>query len=915
MAKQARRVVRAHPQEIAVMRAIAGFFDPDWYEERHPDVVAANLDPLQHFIHHGLAERRDPNRFFDSAWYTEHNPDVRVSGTHPLLHYLQSGAAELRNPNPHFDAAWYAGQHPDSAANPLLYHITTGLALGYPTEKPSDALHEQGQRAQEDGGIAAQIQLPAVDPVTLSESARTAEQSGDWLEAEQLWNSLRSRFPAALDGYIGQAHALRKQGRQDEARAVLQQAVEQFPSETDPLHELARLAEARGDWASSERFWREYIVLDPNFWGCHTGLAEALRRQGRLDDADAALAEGEARFPDDPTIIIGRSRIVQLRGDWNAALIQWNKAFAQVPDDWESSHGRATALTRLGRATEARDTLEAAISRFPTRAELLHDYARLAEDVHDWATAEQAWRAFIAVMPGMGWAHARLGSALLKQDRAEEAEAILVAALHQFPDDTGIVAEHARVVQQRTAPTETPGANDNGLALAKPAAAAESAPSLAEAHAWNRRLATLMNNRQFDEFATTWLTLPKPLQSDQGIMSIWCTVACLTGDWAETLRRADEMAEKWPDSTEPLVFRIHAIAGLHGYEEASRTIDSFLAEHDKAPNILAAAIVVALAAKDFEQVIEYSQRIRDLSERFFGPGPRHASAIAHRALGQFEVAAAEITSGLTAHPGDWLLKAAAKEWGIPEPEPEPDYVLPELASPRSSYVVMRGDAEIEAVTGLTPRDLVGRFDTLGENCEFGFVQRAMGAEPISLMRFAGMRWEEMVFALNSSFDGIDRPGNLMPIVEAGAWDIRDLRYNIAYHTFQPVETTPKAQLMAKEARRLRWLADKLLDDLKNGDKAFVAWRVRAEDPPNIIPLLRAVRRHGNATVILVESGDGDPGVEEIAPGFLRGRVGQVQTPHGHPPDIEGWLAMLGNAWLLLRPPADGRSSGSFGGKS
>ena len=122
----------------ALTSALAVLFNSDWYKARYPDIVVSDLLPIQHFIRHGLAERRDPNRFFDGAWYIEHYPDVSAGGLHPLLHYLQTGAPELRNPHPHFDAAWYAGQHPDSAANPLLYHLRTGQALGFPTEKPVD---------------------------------------------------------------------------------------------------------------------------------------------------------------------------------------------------------------------------------------------------------------------------------------------------------------------------------------------------------------------------------------------------------------------------------------------------------------------------------------------------------------------------------------------------------------------------------------------------------------------------------------------------------------------------------------------------------------------------------------------------------------------------------------------------------
>jgi GT2 family glycosyltransferase/glycosyltransferase involved in cell wall biosynthesis len=135
--------------------ALKGFFDPDWYLSRYPDVADFGGDPLLHFISFGAAEGRDPNRFFDSAWYVAHNPDVASSGQHPLVHYLEVGASELRNPHPRFDAAYYVDQHPEAAGNPLLYHILSGLARGWLTEKP----------------IAIQDYLPsgAMPPVPVSE--------------------------------------------------------------------------------------------------------------------------------------------------------------------------------------------------------------------------------------------------------------------------------------------------------------------------------------------------------------------------------------------------------------------------------------------------------------------------------------------------------------------------------------------------------------------------------------------------------------------------------------------------------------------------------------------------------------------------------------------------------------------------
>ena len=47
----------------------SGIFDPDWYLLNYPDVAAAAVDPLRHYLEYGAAEGRNPGPFFDGAWY------------------------------------------------------------------------------------------------------------------------------------------------------------------------------------------------------------------------------------------------------------------------------------------------------------------------------------------------------------------------------------------------------------------------------------------------------------------------------------------------------------------------------------------------------------------------------------------------------------------------------------------------------------------------------------------------------------------------------------------------------------------------------------------------------------------------------------------------------------------------------
>src|SRR6185312_3595471 len=144
--------------------ALSGFFDPDWYLSRYPDIVASGLEPMHHFVHYGAAEGRDPNRYFDGTWYITHYPDVASSGQHPLLHYMQTGAAELRNPHPRFDATYYVDQHPEASANPLLYHLLFGMARGWLTEKPvaiRDYLPSSAAAPAMPVGVSVDVIVPA----------------------------------------------------------------------------------------------------------------------------------------------------------------------------------------------------------------------------------------------------------------------------------------------------------------------------------------------------------------------------------------------------------------------------------------------------------------------------------------------------------------------------------------------------------------------------------------------------------------------------------------------------------------------------------------------------------------------------------------------------------------------------------
>ena len=82
---------------IRILRS-SGLFDREYYLAQNPDVAAAHLDPIRHFVKCGAAEGRDPSCLFDTSAYIQSHPELAASGMNPLLHYLLHEAAD-RNPN------------------------------------------------------------------------------------------------------------------------------------------------------------------------------------------------------------------------------------------------------------------------------------------------------------------------------------------------------------------------------------------------------------------------------------------------------------------------------------------------------------------------------------------------------------------------------------------------------------------------------------------------------------------------------------------------------------------------------------------------------------------------------------------------------------------------------------------------
>lgn len=85
------RASRATPEEVRQTIERSGLFLPEGYLEQYPDVAAAGVDPLHHFIRWGAAEGRQPFVGFDVKAYRQSAGLMNRPDINPLYHYIVAG--------------------------------------------------------------------------------------------------------------------------------------------------------------------------------------------------------------------------------------------------------------------------------------------------------------------------------------------------------------------------------------------------------------------------------------------------------------------------------------------------------------------------------------------------------------------------------------------------------------------------------------------------------------------------------------------------------------------------------------------------------------------------------------------------------------------------------------------------------
>jgi hypothetical protein len=216
-------------------------------------------------------------------------------------------------------------------------------------------------------------------------------------------------------------------------------------------------------------------------------------------------------------------------------------------------------------------------------------------------------------------------------------------------------------------------------------------------------------------------------------------------------------------------------------------------------------------------------------------------------------------------------------------------------------------SDIAQMTGEPAAQFMRRFESLGDNCEFGLVQRRCGSEPLGLLRFSNIDLSNLTNGIDAGFKNLGDPSNMEFWLHRGGrreYVLRDKSYHLVFHTFRYEGEVNENELIEQQSARLKFLRRKILEDLANGEKIFVVKRNEELQLDEVLPLLTALRRHAPTARLLYvvpATSEHPSGTAELAaPGLVRGFIDRfAPTEAAQDLSLEPWLAVCVNAYRLL----------------
>lgn len=602
------------------------------------------------------------------------------------------------------------------------------------------------------------------------------------------------------------------------------------------IHDLqtedaARRAYEQKNYDQACELWRTIVRNDPDRPRGYLGLAEIFRALEKFSEADSILLDYEAENFCDPEVAVSFALNAHEAKNWPEALRRWESVLVSFPNVPVAWAGQVAILQILGRLSDAEKIADEGVRRFPNSIDIYAQYCNIALAMQDWLKLHERWSIF----------EERFSETSHANDQRGRIKANINAGLISMRDEELLL--YANNVNSYNRPIST-----RLVALRE----------LFGRNKLNRQVClkfieTLKEAKNYDEAECVLEASLKVLSRDLELNAHFAEIAAVKGEWQEAATRWQKILDDFPDRSE--IWGMAATA----FRESDRPRQAevlFQRAIDLEPNRLDLHIGYALSAEregHWQDAIIRWNRALNLK-----PGDLNIQNSRGNAV--------------------WQEMTARLEGGIS------DIKMP---------VNMEGRDESAEATAL--RTLALSFEGLGDNCEFGIVQRRLGADPIGLLRFSAIKISTLISLIRERFERLGDPKFTELFINShNEYFVRDMRDLYLMHSFVHKDSVNADKFLKQQVMRLQFLKRKIIEDLENQEKTFVYNATVPISDDEVISLYNALSEFGQNFLLVVRQTDDTTlhgSCKVMKERLLVAFAGLVQDKVINP-DLEIWTKIL-----------------------
>lgn len=210
------------------------------------------------------------------------------------------------------------------------------------------------------------------------QAARLLYQQDKTSRAHALMHNLAQQHPQMTASLTATEADMRaKSGDYSGAMALLSDALNDEPDNTDLLYSRAMVAEKIDNLAKLEQDLKRILAINPEDASALNALGYTLAdRTQRLEEAHDYVSRALALRPDDPAIMDSMGWVLYRRGQPSEARDYLRRAYEQFPDPEVAAH-YGEVLWVLGAQNQARDVWRSTLESHPDADQILQTLDRL----------------------------------------------------------------------------------------------------------------------------------------------------------------------------------------------------------------------------------------------------------------------------------------------------------------------------------------------------------------------------------------------------------------------------------------------------------------------------------------------------------------------------------------------------------